>query len=62
MIRIVQYKVGISPKLYIQKLIDMLGIENGQIIIKVQNGKFIHFALQPTYKPDEMDATEENIN
>ena len=62
MIKIIQYRVGISPKLYIQKLVDMLALENGQIIIKVQNKKFVHLALQPTFKPDEMDATEAEFN
>jgi hypothetical protein len=40
----------------------MLALENGQIIIKVQNKKFVHLALQPTFKPDEMDATEAEFN
>ncbi len=58
MIKIIQYKVGISPKLLIQKIVDMMGIDNGQIIIKVQNKKFVQIYLQPSFKPDELDATE----
>lgn len=62
MIKIISYKVGISPKLYIQKLIDMLSMENGKIIIKVQNKKFIHLNIEPSLTPDELDATEIGIN
>jgi hypothetical protein len=60
MIKIIQYKVGISPKLMIQKIVDMMNIDNGQIVIKVQNKKFVHISLQPSFKPDEIDATEIN--
>jgi len=62
MIKLVQYRVGINPKVYIQKLVDMFGMDNGQIIIKVQNKKFIHISLQPSFKPDEIvDVSDENI-
>lgn len=62
MIKIMQYRIGISPKVYIQKLIDMMHIDNGQIVIKVQNKKFVHLSLQPSFKPDEIDATETDIS
>lgn len=62
MIKIIQYRVGISPKLLIQKLVDMLSMQNGQIIIKVQNSKFIHLSLQPSFTPVELDATEAEIS
>jgi len=58
MIKIVNYRVGISPKSFIQKLIDMVGIKNGQIVIKVQKGEFVHLQLHPSYKPNELESTE----
>lgn len=62
MIRLITYRVGISPKLMIQKIVDMLSIQNGQIIVKVQNGKFIHLSIQPSFTPVELDATEAEIS
>ena len=58
MIKLVTYRVGVSPKLLIQNLINLTGLENGQIIIKVQNKRFIHFVLQPSLTPDEIDSSE----
>lgn len=58
MIKITQYRVGVSPKGYIQKLIDMLSLDNGSITIKVQNKKFVHLSINPTFTPNEMDDTE----
>ena len=58
MIRITNYSIGVSPKAFIQKLVDMLSIENGQIVIKVQNKKFVHLQLQPSFKPEELENTE----
>ena len=58
MIKLQVFKIGFSPKEYIQKLVSMLKIQNGQIIIKIQNGKFVHLYLQPSFKPNELEETE----
>ena len=58
MIRIQTFKIGISPSKLIQQLVNILNIENGQIIIKIQNKKFIHLYLQPSFKPEELENTE----
>ena len=49
---------GISKKALIQKLINITKIENGQIIIKVQNGRFVYLSVSSGYKVEELDNTE----
>lgn len=58
MIKLIQYRVGISPKLLIQNIVNLTGMQNGSIVIKVQNGKFVHLMLQPNFKPDELCDAE----
>ena len=58
MIKLVTYRVGVSPKLLIQNIVNLLGMQNGRIIVKVQNGKFIHLNIEPSLTPDELEQTE----
>ena len=62
MIKIISYQANVGSNTYIQRLVNMLNIENGKVIINVQNGRFVHLVLQPSYTPKELDATEVDIN
>ena len=46
---------GISKKALIQKLINITKVENGQIIIKVQNGRFVYLSVSSGYKIEELE-------
>lgn len=60
MIKLHIFQSKIDTKAYIQRLVDMMQLKNGQIVIKVQKGKFIHLHLQPSFKPDELNEIDKN--